>query len=389
MFRLLAKANELERKGQNIIHFEIGDPHFDSPGHVVQAAAESLSRGDTHYVTSMGIAELREAICTATEKELGFRPALSQVLIIPANAVIYFVIRCVVNPGEEVIVPDPGFPTYWSALRFIGAKPVRVQLDEQNSFQLDPDELRRKITPRTRLIIVNSPHNPTGSVLTEDRLKEVARLAEVNDIFLLTDEVYRKISYDETPLYSPSQWDGCRERTVMLNSLSKSHAMSGWRLGYAIGPEAVIEKMNLLVQTIMSCLPSFIQYGGVKAFDHESDHHVMRMVGELRARRNLLVRGLNELPGISCELPGGAFYAFPNIRRTGLSANQFADYMLEEAGVALLPGTNFGRYGQGHVRLSYSVSSHVIQEGLERMKLALEKTLRLQAFTKGELLRVG
>lgn len=375
MFKLLAKVNELERKGQRITHFEIGDPDFKSPPHAVQTAIDALIQGKTHYVNSMGISELRDAICENTQKELGFRPSREQVLIIPANAIIYFLIRCVVNPGEEIIVPDPSFPTYWAAINFVGARPVRVRLADENGFQMNPDDIRRKITGKTRLIIINSPQNPTGSVMTPEQIEEIATLAEEEDLYLLSDEVYRKISYDGAAPHSPSVRDQCKERTVILNSFSKSHAMTGWRLGYAIGPEPIIEKMDLLLQTVISCVPPFIQYGGISALDAASEQIVTGMVNELRNRRDVIVQGLNSLPGVSCQVPGGAFYVFPNVVKTGLTAEQFADFMLEKAGVSLLPGPNFGKYGEGHVRLSYTVSLEAIEESIERMRMALSTLL--------------
>lgn len=377
MFKLLAKVNELERTGRRIIHFEIGDPDFKSPPHAVQTVIDALIQGKTHYVNSMGISELRDAICENTERELGFRPSREQVLIIPANAIIYFLIRCVVNPGEEVIVPDPSFPTYWSAINFIGAKPVRIRLADENGFQMNPDDIRRKITDKTRLIIINSPQNPTGSVMTREQIEEIALLAEEENLYLLSDEVYRKIFYDGATPHSPSVKDQCKERTVILNSFSKSHAMTGWRLGYAIGPEPVIEKMNLLLQTVISCMPPFIQYGGISALDAVGEQAVASMVNELRNRRDIIVQGLNSLPGVSCQVPGGAFYVFPNVAKTGLTAEQFANFMLEKAGVALLPGPNFGKYGEGHVRLSYTVPVEAIEESIGRMRVALSRFLEL------------
>lgn len=375
MFKLLAKVHDLERLGESIIHFEIGDPQFPSPSTVVQAAVEALVKGKTHYVSSMGITELRDALCVATEKDLGFTPTREQVLIVPANAVIYFLIRCVVNPGEEVIVPDPGFPTYYSAIDFIGARVMRVPLKEKNAFRMNPEDIRRRITEKTRLIIINSPQNPTGSVMTPEEIEEVADLAEEKDLYLLSDEVYRTMFYDVAKPHSPSMRDQCRKRTILLNSFSKSHAMTGWRLGYAIGPERVIEKMGLLLQTIISCVPPFVQYAGMAALN--CDPYIIRaMVEECQKRRDQIVNGLNSLPGISCLKPSGAFYVFPNITGTGMTSREFANFMLEHARVALLPGVDLGECGEGYARLCYATNGEAIAEGVERMRKALASAVR-------------
>lgn len=372
MFKLLERAHELERQGRSILHFEIGDPDFATPPAVVDAAVEALRAGKTHYVSSFGIPELREAICEATHRDLGFRPSPAQVVILPANAVIYFALRCVVNPGDEVLVPDPGFSTYDSAIRFMGAKAVPVPLREAHGFRMQPDDVKRRLTKRARLIIVNSPHNPTGAVMRPDDVLPIAALAARHGAYLLSDEVYRKVWYDPGTPPSASTRDQCREHTILLNSFSKSHAMAGWRLGYAIAPEPVAHKMGMLVQTILSCLPPFIQHAGVAALQPDSDQAVRNMVEQLRRRREVMIDGLNRLPGVTCVLPGGAFYAFPNIEGTGRADRAFAEEMLEQAGVALLPGSDFGAAGKGHVRLCYTTSIDNITEGLSRMRAVLQ-----------------
>ena len=365
MFKVLAKVNELESQGKNILHFEIGEPHFPSPETVVGAACAALRAGKTHYVNSMGILELRDAIRNYIVKEKGFRPTREQVLVTPANAVIYLLIRCVVDPGGVVIMPDPGFPTYYAAAKFAGAVPLGIPLREANCFRMSPEDIKDSLTTNTKLIIINSPHNPTGSVMTEKEIYDVANIALLNDVYLLTDETYDKVVYDARH-YSPAYKDECRERTILLNSFSKAYSMTGWRLGYAVGPEDVIAKMGLLLQTIISCVPPFIQYAGIPALADEQYNR--RMVGLLQQRRDEIVCGLNSLPGVSCLKPEGAFYAFPNIAGTGLSSDEFTNLMLDEAGVALLPGTNFGEYGEGYVRLSYATSKEVIEEAIERMR---------------------
>ncbi|MFH0820045.1 MAG: pyridoxal phosphate-dependent aminotransferase [bacterium] len=371
MFRLLARVKELEAKGEKIIHFEIGDPDFATPAHIKQAVVESLEAGETHYPNSMGINELRDTICATTEKEYNFRPTRAQVIVTPAISVIYFVTRCVVNPGEEIIVPDPGFSSYYSAFDFIGVRWVGVPLLEKNEFRMNPADIRARITDKTKLIIINSPQNPTGAVMTKEEIEEVAKIAAEHNLYLLTDETYKKMIYDY-PHYSPAVFDGCRERTIILDSFSKAYAMTGFRLGWAIGPEELIDKMGLMVQTIISAVPPFIQKAGVAALLGDQSA-ISKMMAEYRKRRDLIVEGLNNLPGVSCLKPEGAFYVFPNITATGMTSSEFAEFALEKARVALLPGSTFGQYGEGYVRLCYANSQENIKEGLERLKRALSE----------------
>jgi len=253
MFKVLARVMEMERRGLDIIHFEIGDPDFDTTPNVVKAACAALEDGQTHYTDSMGLYEMRCAACDTTELSRGFRPEIEQVLITPgANVIIYYAVRCLVEPGDEVIVPDPCFPTYLSVLRFCDVTQVGVRLKEENEFRMDPDDLRQAITDKTRLIIINSPQNPTGSVMMPEEIKEVYKIAEEHDLYLMSDEIYSRMAYEgEYEFYSPSMIDACRERTIVANGFSKAFAMTGWRLGCAIGPPEVIEKMGLLLQTIL------------------------------------------------------------------------------------------------------------------------------------------
>lgn len=374
MFKLLEKAQALEKEGRRILHFEIGTPDFETPPQMVQAAWEAMKAGKTKYVNSHGIWELRKKVCDYTKEDLGFRPSESQVLILPANSAVYFLMRCVMNPGEEALVPDPGFSTYYSASDFIGVKPVRVPLLQKRKFQINGADLEERATAKTRLVIVNSPNNPTGSILTRENMESVAAFAEKKDLYLLSDEVYRRVVYGPKPPASPCVVDRCRERSILLSSFSKSHAMSGWRLGYVIGPEPVIEKMTLVFQTVISCLPPFIQEAGVAALGHETDSEVKKMVAELARRREAIVKGLNSIPGVDCLAPEGAFYVFPDISGTGLDDRHFADLMLEKAGVALLPGSDFGDHSAGHVRMSYSsIAVPLIEEAVDKMKAALKE----------------
>lgn len=369
MFQVLARVQELERAGREILHFELGEPDFDTPAHIIDTAVNALRSGVTHYENSMGLRELREAAQDTTERSRGFRPDLDQVLVTSGgNAIIYLTIRCCVNPGEEVIVPDPGFPTYYSAIKVSGAVAVPVPLHEDNEFRLDPDELGRRITERTRLVILNSPSNPTGAVLAPEEIRAIAALCERHDLFVLADEIYSRLIFDEeNRFYSASVLDRCRERTVVLNGFSKAYAMTGWRLGVAIGPATLIKRMALLQETIVSCVPPFIQFAGATAISGDQIE-LRRMKLEYEARRRLLVQGLNEVRGVRCTMPHGAIYAFPNVRGTGLSGEAFANRVLERAGIALVPGAHFGEHGADFVRLSYVTEAPIIREAIRRLK---------------------
>lgn len=374
MFKMLDKVQKLERSGHEILHFELGEPNFDTPANIVEAACRALQSGDTHYTSSMGLYAFREVIQQTTQLSRGFTPDIEQILVTPgANAIIYLAVSCLVNPGEEVIVPDPGFPTYYSAIRYCGAVPVTVPLHESNQFRLNPDDLRKRITPKTRLIIINSPSNPTGGVMTPEEIDEVARIAEEHDIYLLSDEIYARMVFKGgTRFHTPAVLDKCKERTIIINGFSKAFAMTGWRLGVAIGPKEVIEKMGLVVQTIVSCVPPFIQAAGIEAIKGDQSA-IAAMLTDYQKRRDVLVDGLNAMPGIKCVKPEGALYAFPNISGTGMSSEQFADFSLEKAGVALLPGNNFGDYGEGYVRLCYVNTLENIERAIEKLNKAIRE----------------
>ncbi len=371
MFKVLEKVQRLEQQGEDIVHFEIGDPDFNTPRHIIEAAYASMLDGETHYTSSMGLHDLRAAAREATAFSRGFTPSPEQVLVTPgANIIVYLAVKCLVNPGEEVIFPDPGFPTYHSAIKLCGAAPVRVPLREENLFRMSPGDIERAVTRKTRLIIINSPNNPTGSVMTPDEIDDVYRIAESRGIRLLSDEIYSRMIYGGTGFHSPSFNDRCGHTTVVANGFSKSFAMTGWRLGVAIGPEDIIEKMGLLVQTLCSCVPPFIQRAGVAGLKGDQSE-IRRMMDIYRQRRDILVDGLNGIAGIRCLRNEGAFYVFPNITGTGMTSERFAELMLEKAKVALLPGTNFGEFGQGYVRLSYATGIERIREGLRRIASAL------------------
>ncbi|MEG2520672.1 MAG: pyridoxal phosphate-dependent aminotransferase [Christensenellaceae bacterium] len=379
MFKVLAKVKELEAKGIDICHFEIGDPDFQTPQNIVEAACKSLQSGDTHYETSDGNIDFRKVICDTTEKNRGFRPDLSQVLVTPgANIIIYYAVRCLVNPGDDVLVPDPGFPTYYSVLDFCGVNPIRVPLREEDGFRMNPDLVEQSITKSTRMIILNSPHNPTGATMTPDEIKRIYEIAEEHDIYIYSDEIYSRMIFDDDYVFAtPAIYDQCRKRTIIANGFSKAFAMTGWRLGTSIAPTFLTEKMSLLLQTTSSCVSPFLQKAGIEAITGSQDD-INKMMKEYKERRDLLVDGLNDIDGITCLRPGGSFYVFPNIKGTGLNSEQFADLMLEKGHVSLLPGTNFGIYGEGYVRLCYATSKERILEGLKRIKKALKKDVEEQ-----------
>ena len=371
MFNIFKKVNEMERSGRKVYHFELGDSDFKSHLHIREATKDALDRDETHYVEHVGILELRRAIADHAEEHLRFRPGLNQVVVIPANAVIDFVIRCVADPGDEIVFSDPGFSTYIAVVSYAGVKWVGVPTKEEDAFHLDPDEIAKRITDKTRLLIINTPNNPTGAVLSKEEVEAIYKVAEERDISLLSDEIYSRVVYGKVH-HSAGVHDKCKERTIVLNGFSKGYSMPGWRLGYAIGPEDVIEKMGMLFQTIYTCAPPFIQRAGIAALKG-NQQVIEERIEKFRMLRDLLVERLNEIPGISCPAPDGAYYVFPNIRDTGMSSAEFADFVLERAGVTLVPGTCFGTHGEGHVRMSFTKEPEIIEEACARMKDALSE----------------
>lgn len=371
MFQILSTARQLEESGRNILHFELGDPDFPSPDHVKHAAISSIVKDETHYVPSTGIKELKEKAQEVTLRSRGFRPSLDQVLVTPgANAQIYYAIACTVNPGEEVIIPDPAFVSYYSICNMLGVNIVRVPLKEENNFRLNPKDVEEAITPSTRMIIMNSPSNPTGAVMTQDEVMQMHAIAMVNDVYLLSDEIYARMIYGRRH-FSPSVYDNCKSRVILVNGFSKSYAMTGYRLGVCTGPKEVIEKMGLMLETTTSCVSEYTQRAGIAAL--EGSHvYVNNMVDTYKRRRDTLVKGLNTLPGISCVEPEGAFYAFPNITDTGYSSDSFAEHMINSANVALCSGNIFGEYGEGYARMSYANNSiEHIKDAIEKMRMVL------------------
>ncbi len=372
MFKVLAKVKEMQRAGKDIVHFEIGDPDFSTPENITEAACQALKAGKTHYAPSGGIHELKEVIRDTTSKTRGFTPSLEQILVVPGvNIGIFYAVSCLVEAGDEVIVPDPGFPTYYSVIKACGAIPVRVPLREENSFQMDPADVRSAITDKTRLIIMNSPQNPTGAVMTVEAVKEMAEIAKEHDVYLYSDEVYARMCFGDSKFSSPSFLDQCKEHVIVSNGFSKTFAMTGWRIGALIGPEDVIAKMELLLQTTSSCTATFIQYAAIEAIQGDQSK-VYEMVDEYKSRMGLLVDGLNSIPGITCLEPAGAIYIFPNISGTGMTSQEFSDFALDKAGIAVLPGTNFGEHGEGYIRMCVVSSRADIEKGIKRLKEAVE-----------------
>lgn len=372
MFQVLSEIKEKERSGHHIIHFEIGDPDFNTPSTIARAACEAIQNGETHYADSYGMYEFRDLVCKNNLNTRGFMPEIDQVLISPgANILIYYAVACLVNPGEEVIIPDPGFPTYLSVLNFCNVTPVPVALKKENGFRMDPDDIKKKITDKTKLIIINSPQNPTGAVMKKEELTEIAHLAIEKGIYLYSDEIYSRMNYGEIPFFSPSSIDQCKENVIVANGFSKAFAMTGWRLGTCIGPKKVIEKMALLLETTSSCVSPFLQRAGMEAIQG-SQAPVNQMVDIYHSRRDILVNGLNEIPKLHCLMLEGAFYVFPDIRKTGLKSREFARKALHEAGVGVLPGSDFGPSGEGFIRMCYATSQSEIAEGIKRLKKMVE-----------------
>ncbi|MGQ9459453.1 MAG: pyridoxal phosphate-dependent aminotransferase [Anaerolineae bacterium] len=374
-FEVLQRARQMEAQGREIVHLEICEPDFDTPAHIVEAAVEALRRGETHYTPSAGIPPLREAIAAYISRTRGIPVDAEQVVVVPGGKpILFFTILALCEPGDEVVYPNPGFPIYESMIQFVGAKPVPIPLRMERGFRLDLDELADLLSPRTKLLILNSPHNPTGSVLGPDDLRAIAEMVLRTEAMVLSDEIYSRILYEGT-FHSIASVPGMAERTVILDGFSKTYAMTGWRLGYGVMPRELAPHITRLMTNSNSCTATFVQYAGIAALQGDQTP-VDRMVEAFRKRRDVVLQGLQEVPGFQCACPSGAFYVFPAIRGTGLSARQMQDYLLEEAGVATLAGTSFGAYGEGFLRLSYANSVENLQKALERIRWAVARLVR-------------
>jgi aspartate aminotransferase len=369
-FETLAKARGLERQGRHIIHLEIGEPDFDTPEHIRQAAKDALDNGFTHYGPSAGQMELRGTIARHQSERQGYEISPERVIITPgAKPIIFFMMMALIEHGDEAIHPNPGFPIYESMIEYMGGTAIPVPLREEFDFSLDVDELRGLVTARTKLIVVNTPNNPCGSVIPKEDLRKIAQIASERDLVVLSDEIYKDMYYSGEH-DSITQFPDMVERTVILDGFSKSYAMTGWRLGYGIFPEWLVEPVSRLITNSVSCTSVFSQMAAISALEGPQESIGM-MMQEFTLRRDLVVEGLNSLPGVTCRTPKGAFYAFPNISGTGLSSKDFADRALEEAGVALLSGTAFGENGDGYIRISFANSQENLRDGIERLRKML------------------
>ena len=371
-FQVLAQAQALEARGIDVIHLEIGEPDYATPANIAEAAARAVKDGYTHYCNSQGIVQLRTAIAREIEKTRGIRVDPDRIVVTTgAKPIMFYAILALLEEGDEAIYPDPCFPIFESMINFTGAKPVPLPMREELDFCFDIDEFKSKVTSRTRLIIVNSPHNPTGSVLTKEDIQAIADVTRERDIVVLSDEIYERFIYEGQAL-SIASLPGMLERTIMLSGFSKTYAMTGWRLGYAVMPKDLVEPIVRMIVNSVSCTAPFIQRAGIEALTGPQDF-IPGMIDEFKKRRDLIVDGLNEIPGVSCRKPKGAFYAFPNIKKTGMRSKALAEYLLKEANVATLAGSDFGKYGEGYLRLSYANSRQNLQKAIDRISAALKK----------------
>jgi aspartate/methionine/tyrosine aminotransferase len=365
-FEVLARAKALERQGREIIHLEIGEPDFDTPEHIRAEAKRALDAGATHYGPAAGLPELRAAIAKHVAETRGVTVAPDEVVVTPgAKPIMFFTILALVNRGDEVIYPNPGFPIYESVINFVGGIPVPIPLLEETGFGFDLDLFEKRVSRKTRLIIINSPQNPTGGVLEKAEIERIADIARTLEIPVLTDEVYRQFLY-EGEFFSIASLPGMREQCIILDGFSKTFAMTGWRLGYGVVPIALAEHLTRLMVNTVSCTAAFSQLAGIAALEGDQTA-VGRMVAEFKRRRDLVVEGLNRMPGVSCRSPRGAFYVFPNVTRLRRKAGEVADRLMQDAGVAVLPGTAFGEHGEGYLRLSYANSESNLRTALSHM----------------------
>ena len=372
-FEVLAKARRLEAEGMDIIHLEIGEPDFDTPVNIVQAGSRALANGYTHYGPSPGMTEVRERIAHEVSTTRDISVTGDNVVVTPGGKpIMFFAMLALVDEGDEVLYPNPGFPIYESMIRFVGGVPVPIKLLSSRDFNVDVDEVASQISPKTKLMVVNSPNNPCGSIIEKEDLRALADLAKEHDIMVLSDEIYIRFLY-EGEHHSIASFPGMRERTIILDGFSKSYAMTGWRIGYGVMPLELVEPISRLSTNSVSCTASATQIAAVEAMDGPQDASYS-MVAEFKKRRDIIVNGLNRLPGIRCPMPKGAFYVFPNIEGTGMTSRQFADGLLEEGGVACLAGESFGEYGNGCVRFSFANSAANLEGALERIERFLAKS---------------
>jgi aspartate aminotransferase len=367
-FEVLVRARALEAQGRDIIHLEIGEPDFDTPRHIVEAGKQALDQGWTHYGPTQGLPELREAIASYICRTRGIRVGAEHVCVVPGGKpIIFFPLMALLEPGDEVIYPNPGFPIYESMINFLGAKPVPIPLVEDRGFSFDLNVLQDSLSPKTKMLILNSPHNPTGGVIPAADVLAIADIVRDRDLVILSDEIYTRIYFDDEAPLSISTLPGMLEKTIILDGFSKTYAMTGWRMGYGVMPAWLVDPVNKLMVNSNSCTASFTQRAGIVALNGPQDD-VTKMVEEFRRRRDAFCAALNTLPGFRCPIPGGAFYAFPNIQETGWKSKELADSLLQKAGVACLSGTAFGAYGDGYLRFSIANSYEKLMDAVERIR---------------------
>jgi aspartate aminotransferase len=367
-FEVLVRARALEAQGRDIIHLEIGEPDFDTPRHIVDAGKQALDQGWTHYGPTQGLPELREAIASYICRTRGIKTGAENVCVVPGGKpIMFYVLMALLEPGDEAIYPNPGFPIYESMINFLGAKAVPIPLVEDRGFSFDLNVFKDSLTPKTKLVVLNSPHNPTGGVIPADDVRAIADLVRDRDLLVLSDEIYTRIYFDEEAPLSITSLPGMQEKTCILDGFSKTYAMTGWRMGYGVMPTWLVDPVNKLMVNSNSCTASFTQRAGIAALNGPQDA-VTKMVEEFRRRRDAFCAGLNSLPGFRCAIPGGAFYAFPNIQGTGRKSKELADALLQQSGVACLSGTAFGAYGDGYLRFSIANSYEKLMDAVERIR---------------------
>ena len=367
-FEVLVRARALEAQGRDIIHLEIGEPDFDTPRHIVEAGKQALDQGWTHYGPTQGLPELREAIAAYICRTRGIGVGPEHVCVVPGGKpIIFFPLMALLEPGDEVIYPNPGFPIYESMINFLGAKPVPIPLVEERGFSFDLNVLKDSLSPKTKMLILNSPHNPTGGVIPPADVRAIADMVRDRDLVILSDEIYTRIYFDQEAPLSISTLPGMLEKTIILDGFSKTYAMTGWRMGYGVMPTWLVDPVNKLMVNSNSCTASFTQRAGIAALNGPQDD-VTTMVEEFRRRRDAFCTALNTIPGFRCPIPGGAFYAFPNIQGTGWKSKELADALLQKAGVACLSGTAFGAYGDGYLRFSIANSYEKLMDAVERIR---------------------
>ena len=369
-FEVLARAKKMEAEGRDVVHLEIGEPDFDTPRNIIDAAIGALNKGFTHYGPSAGMLDVRQAFADFINRDRGVKIGPENIVVTPgAKPILFFSILALVDAGDEVVYPNPGFPIYESVINFVGAKPVPIPLREEKAFSFDLDEMKQIVNDKTKLIIINSPQNPTGGVLTPEDMKGIAELAQKHDAWILSDEVYSKMVYEGKHV-SIYDYPEVMDRTILLEGHSKTYAMTGWRLGYAAMPAELAGQISKLQTNSNSCTSAFTQIAGVEALTGPQDESI-KMMAEFKARRDMFVEGLNTLPGFTCLKPKGAFYVFPNITGTGKKSKELEEYLLDKAGVAGLSGTSFGEHGEGYLRFSYANSQENLAKALDMIKAVL------------------